>query len=57
MNTSLIRVAVTQLEPEWLDLQGSVKKACKYIAEAAKNGAKLISFPEVFLPGYPTWIW
>lgn len=27
------------------------------IAEAASKGAKLITFPEAFLPGYPTWIW
>ena len=27
------------------------------IAEAASEGAQLITFPEAFLPGYPTWIW
>ncbi|KAL5041204.1 hypothetical protein BDW71DRAFT_212351 [Aspergillus fruticulosus] len=53
----LVRVAVTQLEPEWLDLQGTVAKTCRYIAEAARNGAQIIAFPEVFIPGYPTWIW
>ena len=53
----MVRVAVTQLEPEWLDLQGTVVKTCRYIAEAARNGAQMIVFPEVFIPGYPTWIW
>src|SRR3954466_7926943 len=55
--SSKVRVAVTQLEPEWLNLQASVAKACKYIEEAANNGAKLVSFAEAFIPGYPAWIW
>ena len=25
--------------------------------EAAKNGAKIVVFPEVFVPGYPDWVW
>lgn len=54
---STIKVAVTQAEPEWLDLAGSVKKAVKLIAEAAAEDAKIIAFPELWLPGYPLWIW
>lgn len=54
---SKIRVAVTQHEPEWLDLQAGVQKTCRLIAEAAKAGARLIAFPECFIPGYPAWIW
>lgn len=52
-----VRVAVTQAEPAWLDLQGSVDKACALIGEAAGAGAQLVVFPECFIPGYPTWIW
>lgn len=55
--TSTIKVAVTQAEPVWLDLQGTVDKTCKLIADAADNGAKLIAFPECWVPGYPCWIW
>ncbi|KAF4627417.1 hypothetical protein G7Y89_g10738 [Cudoniella acicularis] len=51
------KVAATQLEPEWLDLEASVQKTCKYIEEAAKNGAELVAFAEAFIPGYPAWIW
>jgi nitrilase len=52
-----LRVAVTQHEPVWLDLQGTVDKTCKIIAEAASEGAKLVAFPECWIPGYPAWIW
>lgn len=52
-----VRVAVTQAEPEWLDLNASVGKTCRLIEEAASQGAKLISFPECWIPGYPAWVW
>ncbi|OAA58183.1 Nitrilase/cyanide hydratase and apolipoprotein N-acyltransferase [Cordyceps fumosorosea ARSEF 2679] len=55
--SSKITIAVTQAEPVWLDLEATVDKTCKLIAEAAKNGAKIITFPEVWIPGYPAWIW
>jgi predicted amidohydrolase len=54
---SIIKVAAAQYEPEWLDLQGSIKKTCSIITEAAERGAKLVAFPEAFIPGYPAWIW
>ncbi|KAF4342760.1 aliphatic nitrilase [Fusarium beomiforme] len=52
-----VRVAVTQAEPKWLDLQGCVDKTCALIAEAAKGGAELLAFPECWVTGYPAWIW
>ena len=52
-----VRVAVSQYEPAWLDLEASVTKTCTIIEEAAKAGAKLIAFPECWIPGYPAWIW
>jgi len=51
------RIAVTQAEPEWLDLEKSVAETCALIEEAAANGAKLVTFPEVWIPGYPAWVW
>ncbi|KAF7712377.1 Arylacetonitrilase [Penicillium ucsense] len=52
-----VRVAVTQAEPVWLDLEATVQKTCALITEAAENGAEVISFPECWIPGYPAWIW
>lgn len=52
-----IRVAVTQAEPEWLNLEATIKKTCSLIADAASNGARLIAFPECWVTGYPAWIW
>jgi nitrilase len=52
-----IKVAVTQAEPIWLDLQSTVTKTITLIKEAASNNAILITFPECWIPGYPAWIW
>jgi aliphatic nitrilase len=51
------RVAAVQAAPAWLDLDRSVDKSIALIEEASANGAKLIAFPEVFVPGYPWHIW
>jgi predicted amidohydrolase len=55
--SNTVKVAVTQHEPVWFDLAATVEKTCRLIQEAADNGAKLVVFPEVWVPGYPAWIW
>ena len=50
-------VAAVQASPVYMDKALSVKKSCHLIAEAGQAGAKLVVFPEVFVPGYPDWIW
>lgn len=52
-----ITAAVSQKPPVLLDLQASIDSALETIDEAVAEGARLIVFPEAFLPGYPTWIW
>lgn len=51
------KVAAVQAAPKYHNLDETVDKLCSYIKEAADHGAKVIGFPEGFVPGYPWWIW
>lgn len=51
------KVAVVQATPVFLDHDATLEKACELIASAGREGARLIVFPEAFIPTYPTWIW
>jgi nitrilase len=50
------RVAVIQHPPVFLNLERSLAKAIDLIEDAASHGAKVIAFPETWLPGYPVWL-
>ncbi len=51
------KAAAVQACPVFLDAGATVSKAASLISEAAGNGAQLVVFPEVFIPGYPYWNW
>jgi nitrilase len=52
-----MRIAVVQRPPVLLDRSRTIDDAVATIREVAANGAKLVVFPEAYIPGYPTWIW
>ncbi|WP_190809961.1 carbon-nitrogen hydrolase family protein [Flagellimonas sp. S3867] len=53
---NLLKVAMAQIAPVWLNKQGTLDKIKSTIQEAASNGAELVVFGEAFLPGYPFWL-
>ncbi len=53
MRYDLIPVAVVQAAPVLFDREATVKKTCDLIDEAASKGARVILFPEAFIPVYP----
>jgi nitrilase len=53
----MTRVAIVQKAPAFLDRSECLRIAVTAVGEAAAGGARLIVFPEAFIPGYPAWIW
>jgi len=48
-----VKVAVVQAAPILFNRETTVEKACRLTVEAATQGARLILFPEAFIPAYP----
>lgn len=56
LNYPKFKACSAHVSPVFLDAKATIEKACSLIAEAAKNGAKLIAFPESYVPGFPVWL-
>ena len=46
-----VNVAIIQEPPVFLNLGASVEKACTLTHKAAGDGARVVVFPETWLPG------
>jgi nitrilase len=57
MSHDSFKIAAIQASPVYMDREATVEKACKLISEVSHNGARLVVFPEAFIPAYPDWIW
>jgi nitrilase len=52
-----VKVAIVQRPPVLLDRDATLKHAVDHLHEAADEGARLVVFPETYVPGYPVWVW
>lgn len=53
----IMKTAIVQEPPVYLNLAASMERAIGLVERAARDGAKLLVFPEAWFPGYPTFIW
>lgn len=52
-----LAVAAAQSTPVFLDRSATLTVVVAEIERAAADGARLVVFPESFVPGYPDWVW
>jgi nitrilase len=50
------KVAAIHAAPVFMDLDRTVEKAVGLIEEAGHQGARVVVFPEAFIPGFPYWV-
>ena len=55
MSENSFTAAAVQASPVFLDREKTVRKAVELVGEAAGAGARLVVFPEAFVPTYPFW--
>ncbi|HLH68591.1 MAG TPA: carbon-nitrogen hydrolase family protein [Candidatus Dormibacteraeota bacterium] len=55
MSARGLRVAVVQATGPFLRRDRCLEEAVRWIQEAGAQGARLVAFPEGFIPGHPTW--
>jgi nitrilase len=53
---TMLRVAAVQAAYVLMDREATIDRVAELAADAAAQGAQLVVFPEVFVPGTPIWI-
>jgi len=56
MSDSILRVALAQIAPVWLQREATTSKIVDWIGKAAAEDCALVAFGEALLPGYPFWV-
>ncbi|KAL4959218.1 carbon-nitrogen hydrolase [Aspergillus stella-maris] len=51
------KAAICQAKPCWFDKTVAIAKLIRLIKEVKQNGALLIAFSKVWVPGYPNFLW
>jgi len=49
-----VAVAIAQVSPDYMDKNETLNKVCEVVEKVAGK-AKIVVFPETFVPGYPYW--
>ncbi|MGZ4150681.1 MAG: carbon-nitrogen hydrolase family protein [Actinomycetota bacterium] len=57
MGDDTVRVAIVQRPPVLLDRDATIARILDHLDEVAAGGARLVVFPETYVPGYPEYIW
>ena len=52
-----VKVAAVQATPVLADRDATIGRVIALAETAAAEGARLVAFPEAFVPGYPDWVW
>ncbi len=50
-----VKVAAIQASPVFLNREATVEKSCNLISDAGSRGARIVVFPENFIPTHPVW--
>ncbi len=56
MRENILKVALAQIAPVWLNKEATLEKIEVTIKEAASQDTELVVFGEAVLPGYPFWL-
>ena len=57
MRADAFTAAIVQHPPALLDRDTTMKRVLDRLAEAAGQDARLVVFPETYIPGYPEYVW